>query len=96
MVAADNLTKNETESKQLELDLPVYLKERKKLVETALDKSMTMVYPEKIYESMRYSLLAGGKRLRPILCLATCEMTGGNIEMAMPTACALEMIHTMS
>jgi geranylgeranyl diphosphate synthase type II len=45
---------------------------------------------------MRYSLLAGGKRLRPILCLATCELAGGTIEMAMPTACALEMIHTMS
>jgi geranylgeranyl diphosphate synthase, type II len=45
---------------------------------------------------MRYSLLAGGKRLRPILCLATCELAGGTSEMAMPTACALEMIHTMS
>jgi geranylgeranyl diphosphate synthase, type II len=45
---------------------------------------------------MRYSLLAGGKRLRPILCLATCQLTGGTVEMAMPTACALEMIHTMS
>ncbi|MGB7379534.1 MAG: polyprenyl synthetase family protein, partial [Rivularia sp. (in: cyanobacteria)] len=96
MVAADNLTKNGTESEQLKFDLSVYLKDRQKLVETALDKSMTVVYPEKIYESMRYSLLAGGKRLRPILCLATCEMTGGNIEIAMPTACALEMIHTMS
>ncbi|MEO1764660.1 MAG: geranylgeranyl diphosphate synthase CrtE [Cyanobacteria bacterium J06629_18] len=96
MVAADNLTKNSPESKQLKFDLSVYLKERQKLVEAALNKSMTMVYPEKIYESMRYSLLAGGKRLRPILCLATCEMTGGNIDIAMPTACALEMIHTMS
>jgi geranylgeranyl diphosphate synthase type II len=45
---------------------------------------------------MRYSLLAGGKRLRPILCLATCELIGGTPEMAIPTACALEMIHTMS
>jgi geranylgeranyl diphosphate synthase type II len=45
---------------------------------------------------MRYSLLAGGKRLRPILCLATCELVGGTVEMAMATACALEMIHTMS
>jgi geranylgeranyl diphosphate synthase type II len=45
---------------------------------------------------MRYSLLAGGKRLRPILCLATCELAGGTLEMAMPTACALETIHTMS
>lgn len=50
----------------------------------------------KICESMRYSLLAGGKRIRPILCLAACEMFGGNDEIAMPTAIALEMIHTMS
>ncbi|MEB3339721.1 geranylgeranyl diphosphate synthase CrtE [Okeania sp.] len=77
-------------------DLSTYLKEQKALVEKALDNSITIIYPEKIYEAMRYSLLAGGKRLRPILCLATCELVGGNIEMAMPTACALEMIHTMS
>ncbi|MDJ0554768.1 MAG: polyprenyl synthetase family protein [Microcoleaceae cyanobacterium MO_207.B10] len=77
-------------------DLSTYLAERKVLVEKALDKSIRIIYPEKIYEAMRYSLLAGGKRLRPILCLATCELTGGTIEMAMPTACALEMIHTMS
>ncbi len=96
MVAAKNLPKNSPELKQLKFDLSVYLKERQKLVEAALDKSIAVVYPEKIYEAMRYSLLAGGKRLRPILCLATCEMTGGNIEMSLPTACALEMIHTMS
>ncbi len=96
MVAADNLPKNSPESTQLKFDLKGYLKERQKLVETALDKSIEVVYPLKIYEAMRYSLLAGGKRLRPILCLATCEMTGGTIDMAMPTACALEMIHTMS
>ncbi|ELS01308.1 geranylgeranyl pyrophosphate synthase [Xenococcus sp. PCC 7305] len=77
-------------------DLNSYLKEQKALVETALDQSLAIGIPEKIYESMRYSLLAGGKRLRPILCLATCRLTGGSTEMAMPTACALEMIHTMS
>lgn len=77
-------------------DLSTYLKERKALVEVALDRSLPLGYPEKIYEAMRYSLLAGGKRLRPILCLATCELMGGTIEMAMPTACALEMLHTMS
>ncbi|NES65891.1 MAG: polyprenyl synthetase family protein [Okeania sp. SIO2D1] len=77
-------------------DLSTYLAKRKALVEKALDNSIAVVYPEKIYEAMRYSLLAGGKRLRPILCLASCELSGGNIEMAMPTACALEMIHTMS
>ncbi len=77
-------------------DLNSSLKEQKTLVETALDQSLAIGIPKKIYESMRYSLLAGGKRLRPILCLATCRLTGGNTEMAMPTACALEMIHTMS
>ncbi len=80
----------------VEFDLATYLAERQALVEEALDRSLPVVYPEKIYDAMRYSLLAGGKRLRPILCLATCELVGGTIEMAMPTACALEMIHTMS
>ncbi|MGA1475955.1 MAG: geranylgeranyl diphosphate synthase CrtE [Prochlorothrix sp.] len=72
------------------------MSQRKALVEVALDKSLPVVPPETIYNSMRYSLLAGGKRLRPILCLATCELAGGTIEMAMPTACAMEMVHTMS
>jgi geranylgeranyl diphosphate synthase type II len=79
-----------------QFDLSTYLALRSAQVEAALDCSMPIVYPEKIYEAMRYSLLAGGKRLRPILCLASCELCGGTVEMAMPTACALEMIHTMS
>jgi geranylgeranyl diphosphate synthase type II len=77
-------------------DLKGYLHQKKNLVEKALDESIPINQPERIYEAMRYSLLAGGKRLRPILCLATCELTGGTLEMAIPTACALEMIHTMS
>ncbi|BAY61218.1 farnesyl-diphosphate synthase [Calothrix brevissima NIES-22] len=93
MVATDKFKKTPQTDK---FNLSAYLKERQQLCETALDRSIPVVYPETIYESMRYSLLAGGKRVRPILCLATCEMTGGTIEMAMPTACAVEMIHTMS
>jgi geranylgeranyl diphosphate synthase, type II len=77
-------------------DLKAYLGKQQQAVEAALEASIAVVYPETIYEAMRYSLMAGGKRLRPILCLATCELVGGAIEMAMPTACALEMIHTMS
>lgn len=75
-----------------------YLRQRKALVEEALDKSLVAKDKNvgKIIESMRYSLLAGGKRIRPILCLATCELFGGDISWAMPTAVALEMIHTMS
>jgi geranylgeranyl diphosphate synthase, type II len=77
-------------------DLDTYLRERQTIVEAALDSSLTISRPAKIYEAMRYSLLAGGKRLRPILCLAACELFGGSLAMSLPTACALEMIHTMS
>jgi geranylgeranyl diphosphate synthase, type II len=77
-------------------DLVAYLTDRQPLVEAALDAAVRPNYPQTIYDAMRYSLLAGGKRLRPILCLASCELIGGTIELAMPTACALEMIHTMS
>ncbi|NUN66602.1 polyprenyl synthetase family protein [Pseudanabaena biceps] len=77
-------------------NLDTYLRDRKQEVEIALDNSILVVYPEKIYESMRYSLMAGGKRLRPILCLAACELLGGDRAAAMPTACAMEMVHTMS
>ncbi|MBW4419197.1 MAG: polyprenyl synthetase family protein [Myxacorys californica WJT36-NPBG1] len=92
MIATSETQTNKAKS----FDLKAYLAARQQLVEAALDRSLPVIYPERIYESMRYSLLAGGKRLRPILCLATCELAGGTMEMAMPTACALEMIHTMS
>ena len=52
--------------------------------------------PTALCEAMKYSLLAGGKRLRPMLCLYACEMVGGNMEAALPLAAALEMIHTYS
>ncbi len=77
-------------------DFPQYLARTKDLVETALDAALRPERPESLREAMRYSLLAGGKRLRPILCLAACEMAGGSSEQAMSTAVALEMIHTMS
>ncbi|WGV25131.1 geranylgeranyl diphosphate synthase CrtE [Halotia branconii] len=80
----------------IEFDLKAYLSQRRDLVDAALERSITVIYPEVLYESMRYSLLAGGKRLRPILCLASCEFAGGTLDMAMPTACALEMVHTFS
>jgi geranylgeranyl diphosphate synthase, type II len=77
-------------------NLKTYLARQQTLVETALDQCFHVTYPETVYESMRYSLMAGGKRLRPILCLASCEMMGGTAAMAMPLACAIEMVHTMS
>jgi geranylgeranyl diphosphate synthase type II len=77
-------------------DFAAYLKLSRDRVEIALDASMGPERPESLRDAMRYSLLAGGKRLRPILCLAACELVGGSSERAMPTAVALEMIHTMS
>lgn len=66
------------------------------LIEKNLDELLPIKYPEKIYESMRYSVLAGGKRLRPLMCLESCKMLGGNYEDAIETACAIEMLHTQS
>lgn len=67
------------------------------LVEGALDRySAAFDLPELFTRSMRYSLLAGGKRIRACLCLACCELMGGRDEDALPFACALEMIHAYS
>ncbi|KAA8493776.1 Geranylgeranyl diphosphate synthase [Porphyridium purpureum] len=75
-----------------------YLKAKQAVVEAALAESVASPGAEtdRIYEAMRYSLMAGGKRIRPILVLAACEMCGGQEEVAIPTAVAIEMIHTMS
>ncbi|KAE8021980.1 hypothetical protein FH972_007822 [Carpinus fangiana] len=67
-----------------------------KYVNKALDAAVPLQHPMKIHEAMRYSLLAGGKRVRPILCIASCELVGGDESLAIPVACAVEMIHTMS
>lgn len=69
----------------------------KLLPQTSLDFSADAAQiPAHLCESMRYSLLAGGKRIRPVLLLAVCEMLGGDIEQAKAAAAALEMIHTYS
>lgn len=74
------------------------LKERIALVDSVLDKYLAIKdNPQKtIYEAMRYSVFAGGKRLRPVLMLSFCEMCGGDVNEALPFACAMEMIHTYS
>ena len=80
-------------------NLEEYLSEMRGRVDTALDEWMTTICadtPKPLAEAMRYSLLGGGKRLRPILALATCEAAGGRISDAMDIACAVEMIHTYS
>ena len=56
----------------------------------------TDILPGKLHEAMRYSVFAGGKRLRPVLILAACESVGGTPEKVLHAACAMEMIHTYS
>ena len=81
-----------------DLDLKQYLEKQRLIVEKALETALPEIEGReaRIVEAMRYSLFAGGKRLRPILCLAGAEAVGGEIEAAMSAACALEMIHTYS
>lgn len=80
------------------MDINKTLKERVILVEKALDKHIPNLksYEDIVYESMRYSVFAGGKRLRPILMMAACEFVGGDPNKVIPYACAMEMIHTYS
>lgn len=79
-----------------EFDFNAYMLLKAASVNRALDLAIPATQPPCIHEAMRYSLLAGGKRVRPVLCIAACELVGGNESVAMPPACALEMIHTMS
>jgi geranylgeranyl diphosphate synthase type II len=80
------------------MDLKVYLKEKIALVDAALERYLPTEdeRPQNLHKAMRYSIFAGGKRVRPVLLLAACEAVGGAIDRAMPAACALEMIHTYS
>src|SRR6266404_3851151 len=80
------------------MDLKRYLVARQKEVDRALDRFLpkATVPPATIHRAMRYSLFAGGKRLRPILCLAAAEACGGKTTAALPHASAVECIHTYS
>lgn len=85
------------------MDIRAYLKSQKEKVDGALRRYTVgsrevplRGVPPELAASMRYSLEAGGKRVRPILVLAACEAVGGDTEVAMPVACAMELIHTFS
>lgn len=75
-----------------------YIAARREEVEAALARVLPSppACPAPVADAMRYSLLAGGKRFRPILCLASAEAVGGDRALAMPAACAVELIHTYS
>jgi len=78
--------------------LQPYLKERIRLVDSALDRYLpgAETLPTRLHEAIRYSVFAGGKRIRPILMLAACEAVGGEIKNVLPAACAIEMVHSYS
>jgi geranylgeranyl diphosphate synthase type II len=80
------------------MNLQTYLGARGKKVDRGLNRFLPKetAPPATIHRAMRYSLFAGGKRLRPILCLAAAEACGGLTSKALPLACALECIHTYS
>lgn len=80
------------------MDCKEIIKQKAKEVDSYLEKYLPKQneYPSEIFEAMRYSIFAGGKRLRPIMLLSACETLGGESKRAIPFACAIEMIHTYS
>ncbi len=82
---------------ELYMDLKQYISEKRTVINQALEKHLgRYTLSHRLLEPMAYSVAAGGKRLRPVLCLASCEAVGGTAADAMEAACALEMIHTYS
>ncbi|MBI4277921.1 MAG: polyprenyl synthetase family protein [Armatimonadetes bacterium] len=80
------------------MDVEAYLLDRGRLVDGGLAQVLPPedTYPSTIHQAMRHSVFAGGKRLRPILVIASAEAVGASAEMVLPTACAVELIHTYS
>jgi geranylgeranyl diphosphate synthase type II len=80
------------------MDFSSYWSARQKKVDAALNRLLpsATTKPKTIHRAMRYSIFAGGKRLRPIICLATAEVLSGKNDDAIPLACAVECIHTYS
>ena len=76
----------------------LHQKEDMLLIENQLKKYLSgnNLFQADLFNSMRYSLLSGGKRIRPILVLEFCRLCGGDIKSALPFACAIEMVHTYS
>jgi len=85
-------------SRMPDAEFSAYLKSSAQRVDRALDGFLPKekVAPSTIHQAMRYAVFAGGKRLRPILCLAAAEACGGEDERALPAACAVEVLHTYS
>jgi len=80
------------------MDITAYLKQKKKSIDRRLDELLPpeSEFPPIIHQAMRYSVFAGGKRLRPILAITACQAVGGEEMFALDAGCALELIHTYS
>ena len=78
-----------------DINLKTFVSDHRKRIDKALNSFLpkSTVRPKTLHKSMRYSLFAGGKRLRPVLCLAASEDCGGDFANAIPAACAVECIH---
>ncbi|GLT42977.1 hypothetical protein SLA2020_169540 [Shorea laevis] len=86
-----------SQSRSTPFDLKTYWTTLISEINQKLDEAIPVKFPDRIYEAMRYSVLAkGAKRAPPVMCVAACELFGGNRLAAFPTACALEMVHTAS
>ncbi|MEM9462504.1 MAG: polyprenyl synthetase family protein [Myxococcota bacterium] len=83
-----------------ETELMAYFEQQRQRVDAALDALLAMPEqgedPLQLREAMRYAVLGGGKRMRPLLTLAACEAVGGHADHAMPAACAVELVHAYS
>src|SRR5450759_4777498 len=80
------------------MNLPAFFEKDRAAVDAALDRLMPGedMQPHSIHRAMRYSVQAGGKRVRPILCLESARIFSADVTPALPVACALEFIHTYS
>src|SRR5512137_1247881 len=80
------------------MDIASYLREKKEIIDSALEQYFPkdVDFPPSLRQAIRHSLFAGGKRIRPILAIATFDAAGGKGNSILPFACALEMIHTYS
>lgn len=80
------------------MDIKAYMAEVRNVTDARLHQLLPAetLYPEVIHQAMAYSVFAGGKRFRPVLCLAACEVVGGSWQQALDGACAMECIHTYS
>ncbi|HVP58296.1 MAG TPA: farnesyl diphosphate synthase [bacterium] len=80
------------------IDIKSYMEARRALVDQALERYLPAenTYPENLSQAMRYSVMSGGKRFRPILCIASFEACAGEGDAVVPIACAIELVHTYS